>query len=116
VTANKTECINTTTALFELNLTGHLANNTLYQFLNDIHINTQGVDIGIGVIKVCEQNCTAPTVINGPDDSDDNDEKIFLKLILIVLMVAVVLFLMLIITICLIMYYKRCVSTCSYTK
>ena len=110
VTVNQTECINKTTAIFELTLTGPVANHTLHHLLNDMNINANGLDIGIGVIKVCEQNCTGPTVASGPNDDDDgDDEKMFIMLIFIVLMVAVALFLILIIMLCLIIY-KRCVS------
>ena len=49
VTVNLTECIDNSTATFELNRTGPTTNHTLYQLLNDIHIN--GLHIGIGVIK-----------------------------------------------------------------
>jgi len=110
VTVNQTECIDNSTAIFELNLTGPTANHTLYQLLNDIHTN--GLHIGIGVIKVCEQNCTVPTVASGPNDDaggSDNDDKMFIKLIFIALVVAVALFLILFVIICLIAIYKRCV-------
>ena len=76
VTVNQTECINRTTALFELTLTGPVANHTLHHLLNDMNINNaNGLDIGIGVIKVCEQNCTEPTVASGPSDNDDGGDK-----------------------------------------
>jgi len=112
VTVNQTECINNSTAMFELNLTGPTANHTLYQLLSDIHTN--GLDIGIGVIKVCGQNCTVPTIASGPNDDDDadgsdDDDKMFIKLIITVLVVAVVSFLILFAIICLIVIYKRCV-------
>jgi len=111
VSANKTECINTTTAIFELNLTGHLANNTLYRLLNDILINANGLDVGFGVVKVCMENCTEPTIVSGPDGDggEDDDEKMFIMLIFIVLLVAVALFLLLLIIICLMVIHKRCV-------
>ena len=110
VTVNQTECINRTTALFELTITSPVANHTLHHLLYDMNINAIGLDIGIGVIKVCEQNCTEPTVASGPSDNDDgDDEQMFIKLIFIVLVVVVALVLMLIIILCMIIY-KRCVS------
>ncbi|XP_065913356.1 transmembrane and immunoglobulin domain-containing protein 1-like [Dysidea avara] len=112
VTVNQTECINRTTALFELTITSPVANHTLHHLLYDMNINAIGLDIGIGVIKVCEQNCTEPTVASGPSDNDDgDDEQMFIKLIFIVLVVVVALVLMLIIILCMIIYKRHAHNT-----
>jgi len=111
VTVNLTECIDNSTAIFELNLTGPTANHALYQLLNDIRIN--GLHIGIGVIKVCKQNCTVPTVASGPNNDaggSDDDDKMLIFIALVVA-VAVALFLVLFV---LIVTYKRCIFIYTY--
>ena len=105
VTFNQTECINISTGLFELNLIGVKANYTLYQLLSDIDTNIQGIDIGIGVIKICEHSCTAPTVVNDSRPSDDN-KKEKLNFIYIAIGVSVAL-LLIIVMFCLLLLCKR---------
>jgi len=105
VTVNQTECINISTALFELNLIGVMANYTLHQLLSDINTNIQGIDIGIGEIKICEHNCTAPTVASDSRPSDDN-KKEKLKFIYLAIGVSVAL-LVIIMMFCLLLICKR---------
>ena len=107
VIVNQTKCINKTTALFELTIVGPgpAANYTLNQLLNDININLQGLDIGIGVIKGCMQNCTAPTIMSHPSFTDDDDQD--MKLIYIAIVAAIALFIMMML--CIIVVFKRSV-------
>ena len=107
ITVKHSECINRSTALFELNITGLGANETLQQLLNDITFNTQGLNIGIGIIRVCEQNCTGSTVANNPTDIDDDDEtnNYFSQLVVIGLLGIIALFSIIIVICCLVVIY-----------
>ena len=62
VTVNRIECINISTAIFKLR---PAANDMLKQLQNDINSSVQGLNIGIGVLNLCEQNCTGPIITKG---------------------------------------------------
>ena len=116
VTVNRTECINISTATFKLQFTGRTVNDTLLQLQNDIYNSVQGLNIGIGILKLCEQNCTVTSDDdddgNSNDNNDDNDSdgdksNIFAETFFIVVVVVVILLLLAIVMCCLIITYKR---------
>lgn len=108
----QTKCLNASTAYFKVNITGPGANETLQQILNDISFNTQGLNIGIGIIKACEENCTRQpqtTVSSNPSNSDSDDKKNdnFTQLIIIILLGIIALFSIITALCCLIVMYTR---------
>ena len=74
VTANQTKCINMSTAIFKLQFTGRTVNDTLLQLPNDIYNSVQGLNIGIGILKLCEQNCTVTSDDDNDGNSNDNND------------------------------------------
>ena len=73
--------------VFELYLVGISAKETLQELLSKINNSKEGVDIGIGHLKACDQNCYSS------DSDNDNQEKVsLLVLLLSILIAAVVIF------------------------
>ena len=107
VTANQIECINISTAIFKLQFTGLVANDTLQQLQNDISSSVQGLNIGIGVLKLCEQNCTWQTITKDPGNDVDGDKYNIFKETVFIVVTAVILLLLVILFICgLLVLYK----------
>ena len=73
--------------VFELYLVGISANETLQEFLSEINSSTEGLNIGIGDLKVCYQNC-----YSSDSDNDNQDRVSFSVLLLSVLIVVAVIF------------------------
>ena len=115
VTTSQIECINISTAIFKLQFTGHTVNDTLLQLQNDTYNSGKGLNIGIGILKLCKKNCTVRSDDDDDDgNSNDNDNdgdknKIFVERVFIVAVVVVVVILLLsvIVICCLIITYKR---------
>ena len=108
VTVNQIECINISTAIFKLQFTGLAANDTLQQLQNDISSSVPGLNIGIGVLKLCEQNCTWPTITKDPGNDVDGDKCNIFKETVFIVVTAVILLLLVILFICgLLVLYKR---------
>ena len=81
VVVTEIDLVNNSTIIFELHLVGTSANETLQALLNDINSRRQGLDIGIGVLKECNQKCTSST----SENNDKKDRVSFSQLLLIVL-------------------------------
>jgi len=62
------------TAIFKLQFTGRTVNDTLLQLPNDIYNSVQGLNIGIGILKLCEQNCTVTSDDDNDGNSNDNND------------------------------------------
>lgn len=88
VVVTEIDLVNNSAIIFELHLVGTSANKTLQELLNDINSSRQGLDIGIGVLKVCDQKCTSST----SENNDKKDKVSFSQLLLIVLVTLFVAF------------------------
>jgi len=120
LTVDQIECVNISTATFRLQIIGLEGNKTLQKIQNDIIISAQKLNIGIGILKLCEQNCTGhstasdPASENGKDgvaDRDQNNRSD--KTIALVVTVIVAVFLLIILTFGLMVTnYKRYAHVC----
>ncbi|XP_065913081.1 uncharacterized protein [Dysidea avara] len=88
--------------IFELHFVGLSANNTLQELLNDINSLRQGLDIGIGILKVCNQNCTLST-----SDNNDQERVSFPLLLLIVIVTIVIVFAAILTIFSILAFYMR---------
>ena len=94
---------NNSAIIIELHLMGTLANKALQELLNGINSSKEGLDIGIGVLKVCNQNC-----IYGTSENNDEEDKVsFSLLILIVLATIVIVFSVILTIFSILAYYMR---------
>jgi len=93
----------TNNSVFKLYLVGVSANETLQELLNDISSSRLGLNIGIGVLNLCDQNCTSST----SESNDQKDKATSSQLVLIVLVSLFVAFSVLLIIISLLTNYMR---------
>ena len=106
------ECINVSTATFRLQLS-FAGSEVLHQIQNDITSSVQGLNIGIGILIICKQNCTGPSISDPGDDADaDGDNYKIVDVMVIVAAVIVGFVLLILFTCCLIVIYKRYELAC----
>ena len=114
--AKQIECRMTESrAIYEINITGILTNNSLQPLLAGLNSTTQGIDITIGKLKLCYENCLEPTLTTSSTDSDsNNDDASANDIWIIVLSILIILFLFLVL--CLVAISVRYVHSYSYSN